>query len=305
MVPMNSPAPTLEVRDLSKRFGKTVALTNVNLTFQAGSIVGLVGHNGAGKSTLLQHLVGLFVPTSGSIKTLGVDSLELGAEQLSRIGYVDQGANLMPWLSVESQIRYVAAMQPNWDRDLEATLRGMLGLEEERKRILKLSPGMKQRLALLLSVCHRPKLLVLDEPAAALDPIARQDAMRLILDRAIEDDATVIVSSHVLHDLEKVIDRVVLLEGGQVAVDESLDVLQETHAEWIVRDPNGHLPGRFDEPFVLSSRGDSRQLQLCVRAGADELESFRERHGCEVEARALDLERLYPLLAGQAGEGRS
>lgn len=302
---MNFPELPVQVRGLSKRYRKTQALTDVNLDLHPGGIVGLVGRNGAGKSTLLGHLVGLLAPTSGSVRTLGVDSLRLGADQLSRIGYVDQDSKLIDWMSVESLIRYVAAMQPKWDLDLERSLRGTLELEERKKSVAKLSPGMRQRLALLLAVCHRPKVLVLDEPASALDPIARQDAMRLILDRAIEDDATVVVSSHVLHDLEKIIDRVVLLEGGRIAVDESLDTLQEGHAEWIVRDPEGRLPSRFEEPFVLSSRGDSRQQQLCVRAGMNELEPFRQRHGFEVEARSLDLERLYPLLASEAREERS
>lgn len=302
---MNSSTPTLEVRGLEKRFKKTTALAGVDLDLHPGGIVGLVGQNGAGKSTLLGTLVGLLRPSAGTVRTLGVDSMELGPDQLSRIGYVDQSAKLIEWMSVESHVRYVAAMQPHWDLDLERSLRRTLELETLKKSVKSLSPGMRQRLALLIAVCHRPKLLVLDEPVSALDPIARQDAMRLILDRAIEDDSTVIVSSHVLHDLEKIIDRVVLLDQGRVLIDESLDVLQEGHAEWVVRDPQGGLPDRFEEPFVLSARGDARQQLLYVRAGREELEPFRQRHGVEVETRALDLERLYPLLTGGEPGGRS
>lgn len=287
----------IETSSLSKRFDGTRALDRVDWRLPAGASVGLVGRNGSGKTTLLHTVVGLLLPTEGYCRTLGVQADRLGEDELARIGFVDQDANLLDWLSVEQHVRYVASFQPHWDVELEKRLRRDLELDlGERKRVGALSKGMRQRLALLLAVCHRPELLVLDEPVSALDPLARQDALRLILDRVIDDGATVVVSSHVLHDVEKVVDRVLCLEEGRVVEDSSLDELKETYAEWIVTSPDRDLPPKFDEAYVLSRDGNGRNVRLAVRASAGDLQSFRSRHGVEVERRSLDLERIFPLL---------
>lgn len=290
---MNSP---IEIHDLTRRFGETVALAGIDWTVPPGTATGLVGRNGSGKSTLLHVVTGLMLPDGGSCKTLGAPVAKLGADELSRLGYVDQDAELLDWLTVDQHVRYVAAMQPRWDADLERRLRDALELEPKRV-VGDLSKGMRQRLAVLLALAHRPELLLLDEPVSGIDPAARALVLELCLERVIQDGATLVISSHVLHDVEKVVDRLLCLDAGRVTADASIDDLKESYAEWIVTSPEHELPARFPEPFVLSRDGNGRHARLAVRAGNEELLAFRARHGVTVERRSLDLERIFPLIS--------
>ncbi|MEZ6018326.1 MAG: ABC transporter ATP-binding protein [Planctomycetota bacterium] len=294
---MNSP---IETHDLTRRFGETVALAGISWTAPAGTATGLVGRNGSGKSTLLRIVTGLLLPDGGSCTTLGRPVAALGAHELSRLGYADQEAELLDWLTVDQHVRYMAAMQPRWDADLERRLREALELEP-RKVVGELSKGMRQRLAVLLALAHRPELLLLDEPVSGVDPTMRQVVLDLCMERVIQDGATLVISSHVLHDVEKVVDRVLCLDAGRVTADASIDDLKEGYAEWIVTSPERELPAQFAEPFVLTRDGNGRYARLAVRAGNDELMAFRARHGVTVERRSLDLERIFPLISSADG----
>jgi len=285
----------IETEKLTRRFGKTTALAGIDWQLPAGTAVGLVGRNGSGKTTLLRVAAGLLLPSEGRCVTLGTPAAELGEGQLVRIGYVDQDASLLDYMTVEQHVRYVAAFQPRWDTELERTLLAELELEPE-KTVGSLSKGTRQRLAVLLAVCHRPQLLLLDEPVSGLDPIAREDVLRLLALRVVEDGATLVISSHVLHDIEKVVDRVLCLDAGSIVEDASLDELKEDFAEWVITSRDAELPAAFPEPFVLAREGNGRQARLAVRAGDAELVQFRERHGVDIERRSLDLERIFPLL---------
>jgi len=297
----------LVLRNVTRRFGDILALDHVDWTAAAGTAVGLVGRNGSGKSTLLRVACGLLLPSSGTCETLGRAVAELGAAELSRIGYVDQDAELLDWLTVEQHVRYVAAMQPRWDRELERRLRSSLELDP-RAVVGELSRGTRQRLAVLLALAHRPELLLLDEPVSGIDPLARPALLDLCLERVVQDGATLVVSSHVLHDVERIVDHLLCLDDGRVVADASVDELKEGFAEWIVTSRGRELPERFPEPFVLAREGNGRHARLAVRAGEEELLAFRARHGVEVERRGLDLERIFPLLTGplarREGEGR-
>jgi ABC-2 type transport system ATP-binding protein len=290
------PTPLIDVRGLGRRYGATVALNSIDWSPRAGSAVGLLGRNGAGKTTLLQTVVGLTLPSSGSCRTLGVPVAQLDAPQLSRIGYVDQEGQLLGWLSVEQHVRYVASFHDQWDETLEDRLRVALELDG-KARVGTLSPGMRQRLALLLAVCHRPTLLLLDEPVSALDPVARVEALRLILNRVIDDGATVVVSSHVLHDVEKIIDHVLCLENGNVVEDTPLDDLKERYAEWIVTSSGADVPELLNEPFVLSREGSGRRVRLAVSATDSERAAFATQHDVQIEQRPLDLAHIFPLIS--------
>lgn len=298
---MNADAETaapLQAQGLTKDYGATRALAAVRWEPPAGSSTGLIGTNGAGKTTLLQIAAGLVVPTGGTCHTLGVRAHELGAGELARIGYVDQAAELLDWLTVEQHVRYVASFQPRWDRALERDLRQRLELTDN-KRVGSLSKGMQQRLALLLAVCHRPRLLLLDEPVSALDPLARIEALELILERVVEDGTTVVISSHGLFDVEKIVDRVLCLDRGRVVADAALDDLKESYAEWVVTARDKDLPREFPESFVLVREGEGRRARLAVRAGERERQEFARRYGAAIESKHLDLEHIFPLLVAE------
>ncbi len=286
--------PAFEARDLVKKFGSVVALDGVTLTIPEGSVVGLVGRNGGGKSTLLHHLVGLQLPTSGSCLTLGVPSGRLDAGVLNRIGMVHQESRFLRWMTVEQHLRYVSSFYPRWDRDLEARLLGELELDRAA-RVGTLSPGNAQKLGIILAVGHRPELLVLDEPVSALDPIARERMLQILLDLLAGGTRTILVSSHVLRDVERIVDHVICLDRGRVRVNEPWDELQERFAEWVVTSSAGRLPMYFEERFVLSSKGNSHEARMFVRDANGDLPRFRERYGAEVTVRPLNLERMFPL----------
>lgn len=286
-----------EVRHLTKTFGTLRALDDVSLAIPRGSVVGLVGKNGSGKTTLLRHLVGLYLPDAGEAVTLGRPSGDLGAAELARIGFAQQEPRFIDWMSVGHHVRYVASFYPRWDRDLEARLTSELELDP-RARVGTLSPGNAQKLGLLLAVCHHPELLLLDEPVNALDPIARERFLAFLLAGVREEGTTVVISSHVLRDVEAVVDWLICLDGGRLAESASFDELRERYEEWVVtsREP---LPERFDEPFVLRQDVNCNVARLLVAGGGEALAGFQARYGVQVVVRPLNLERIFPLLVGE------
>jgi len=291
-VSMNSPVVT---QRLTKTFGRHTALRSVDLEIPAGRVVGLLGRNGAGKTTLLNIACGLILPTEGSCKTLGAQAGDLDTPELIRLGMVPQEARLIEWMKVRQHLAFNAAFYQRWDTARELRLLEELELSPDRK-ISELSTGDRQKLSIILSVCHHPSLLLLDEPASALDPIVRGRLLDFLLSVVREDNATVVISSHILTDLEKIIDWVVCLEEGEVRVSAALDEIQESYAEWMVTAPEGGLPEEFSEDFVLSREGDAHQARLCVQSGADIEQPFSERYGARIVSRPLTLEQLFPLL---------
>jgi ABC-2 type transport system ATP-binding protein len=279
---------------LTKRFGSVTALNDVTLSIPPCSVVGLVGRNGSGKTTLLRHLVGLYLPTEGTCTTLGIPSPDLGTETLSRIGMVHQENRFLEWMTVAQHLRYVASFYPAWDEDLQNRLLRDLELDRAA-RVGTLSVGNAQKLGILLAVCHRPDLLVLDEPVSALDPMARETLLAFLLELLRENGNTIVISSHVLRDVEKIVDWVVCLDAGRLRVNAALDELKERFAEWVVTSKTGKLPVYFEEPYVLSHEGNSFQARIYVRDANGRLREFKDRYQAEVQKQALNLERMFPL----------
>lgn len=220
--------PVVEFRALGRRFGRTTALQDVSLSLSSGTVIGLIGRNGSGKTTLLQHVMGLLLPDAGECLTFGTPAARLDAGQLARIGAVWQQARLIEWMPVQRLIDYVAAFHAVWDRELEHSLLSRLDIDTSA-RVGTLSPGGRQRLQLLLALCHHPELLLLDEPLSDLDPTARAAVLDVLLDVFERDRPTIVISSHLLHDIEPVITHVVCLANGRVSAHEELDALKERH----------------------------------------------------------------------------
>jgi ABC-2 type transport system ATP-binding protein len=260
--------------------------------------VGLLGKNGSGKTTLIMHLLGLQLPSEGSVTTLGQSSATLGHDELARIGYVPQEIHLLDWMTVEQHLDYVACFYPDWDKDREQRLLDELELDAEVV-VGTLSSGNLQKLAIILAVCHHPHLLFLDEPVSDLDPIVRRKLLMFLLELMREDEATILVSSHVLRDVEKVVDWVVCLERGKIATDAALDEIKERYSEWLVVSETGGLPERFSELFILGQEIFGSEARLLVRDGQGEMAAFCTGHRVKVSSRHLNLEELFPLLVGE------
>lgn len=284
-----------QAKALTKRFGDTVALDDVNLRIRSRSIVGLLGRNGSGKTTLFHHLMGLQLPTSGSAQTLGTAADKLGHDELIHIGFVPQEIRLLDWMTVEQHLNYVSCFYPRWDEERRQRL--LCELELDSSAVVgALSSGNLQKLALILAVCHHPTLLILDEPVGDLDPIVRGKLLEFLLELLREDEATILISSHVLRDVEKVVDCVVCLDRGRVVTDEELDRLKERYAEWLVSSRSKDLPDRFADGFVLAQEIQGREARLLVDRSRASLEQFQTRHQVEVISRTLNLEEMFPLL---------
>lgn len=292
---MKSPLVTDQ---LTKRFGadRRAALSALSVEIPAGRVVGLLGRNGAGKSTLLHTACGLILPTTGSCTTLGRACGDLDAAELTQLGFVAQEGRFLDWMTVNQQLVFNASFYPKWDHVREQRLLTDLELDPTRK-IVQLSVGDRQKLGVILAVCHHPRLLLLDEPMSALDPIVRARLMAFLVDLIREDASTIVVSSHILGDVEKIVDWVVCLDRGELALSAAFDELQETYAEWVVTSAEGRLPRRFAEPWVLAQESDGRQARLCVRMpepGAEQ--AFAATHGATIARRPMNLEQVFPLL---------
>lgn len=244
------------------RYGDTTALDQVNLQLPAGAVVGLAGSNGAGKSSLMRCLLGLTLPQSGHIRLLGEDPRELSDMARARLGYVAQTPELIEWMKVGQHLDYIGAFYPEWDAAGVAQWCAQWGLNPTEK-VAGLSLGQKQKLSLLLALGHHPQLLVLDEPVASLDPLMRREFMRTLF----EDDAqrTVIVSSHLLSDLERVITHLVLMKNGRIVLVDEWDALTESLRRVVLPmclpQTEGVLAQRVETAGVTAVI-DTRQLAL-------------------------------------------
>ena len=251
----------LEASGLGKRYGRKWALSECALAIPAGRVVGLVGPNGAGKTTLLHLSVGLLQPTAGSIVVLGGPPGATTA-QLARVGFVAQDAPIYAGLSVRDHLRFGGWMNPGWDATLAEDRIGRLGLDPSQ-RAGQLSGGQRAQLALTIAVAKRPELLVLDEPVASLDPLARREFLQGLMEVVADQGASVILSSHLIADVERVCDYLVILVDSRVQVAGDIDDLLATHHRLTGprRDRNA-LPS--DQQVIIESHTD-RQSTFVVR----------------------------------------
>ncbi|MFJ6611971.1 ABC transporter ATP-binding protein [Streptomyces sp. NPDC091289] len=260
---MTAPSTALlEARGLSKRYGRRQALTDCTLSVPPGRVVGLVGPNGAGKSTLLQLACGLLTPTSGTIEVLGGRPAS-SAAQLARVGFVAQDTPTYAALSVADHLRLGARLNPTWDARLaEGRIRD-LGLDPGQ-RVGRLSGGQRAQVALTLAVSKRPDLLILDEPVAALDPLARREFLQGLMEYVAEHGTTVILSSHLVSDLERVCDHLISLVASRVQIAGDVDDLLGSHFRLTTaRRDAADLPGGM---HVLQATHTERQSTFIVRA---------------------------------------
>jgi ABC-2 type transport system ATP-binding protein len=291
-------SPIISVRNLLKTFGSVQALDKISLDIYAGRIVGLMGANGSGKSTLMRHWVGLYLPASGTCTTFGVEAARLSPKEMVRIGYVHQEGELLPWMSVAQMIRYVAAYYPNWNQELEKRYLTEFELSPTA-RVGTLSPGERQKLAVLLAIGFDPELLILDEPAAAMDPLARRRFFDLLLEMIQTPERTIIISSHILSDIEKVIDHALILDKGRLLRDCPLDDLREQFHKMRLTSLGGALPAQLPFANVIEKQQNGTQAVLTLASGApclEELESLADSIHCHMEFIPLPLEDIYPLV---------
>jgi ABC-2 type transport system ATP-binding protein len=252
----------IEALGLGKRYGRRWALSDCTLSIPAGRVTGLVGPNGAGKTTLINLATGMLAPTTGSITVLGSQPAS-GPEQLAKVGYVAQDTPTYAGLAVEDHLRFGAHMNPGWDAALAHKRMSQLGIDPKQKAG-KLSGGQRAQLALTLAIAKRPELLILDEPIASLDPLARREFLQVLMETTAEHEISVIMSSHLVADLERVTDHLIVLMSSRVRVAGDIDEMLATHylLSGARRDP-ATLPASQQ---VISARHTDRQSTILVHS---------------------------------------
>jgi len=289
----------VDVNDLSRSFGNKKALDGVSFRATAGQVHGLVGINGAGKTTLIKHLLGLLRATTGSVRVFGLDPVRDPAGVLARIGYLSEEHDLPEWMRVDELMSYTQAYHPTWDAAYARELLETFALDPTRK-IKELSKGMRAQAGLIAAVAHRPELLILDEPSSGLDAVVRRDILDAIVRAVADDGRTVIFSSHLLDEVERMSDHVTLIEEGRVSLSGVLDDVRSTYQRSRV-----HFLDHLDQPpnleTALVAEGGGRAWSV-IHTGS--LEHFRRsvmaRGGEIVDSRDATLEEIFLARAARS-----
>jgi len=257
----------LEFRDVARAYVRGVpVLDGATFNVAEGEVVGLLGRNGSGKTTLIHIALGMLFPQSGSVRVFGLSPSEHPVEVKKRIGYVAEEQVLPRTSSIEELTAFHRYLFGRWDGALERQILDRFGLNAKSK-ILSLSKGQARAVALLCAVCHRPELLILDEPAAGLDPAARREFLEVAIQFLNRAGATILYSSHYMNDIERLGSRAVVLDGGKVRLDSPVDLLREEYCLAIVPayslpDPDAlkTIPGAIGTSFVRERPRKSRRV---------------------------------------------
>ncbi|MFL5381184.1 MAG: ABC transporter ATP-binding protein [Longimicrobiaceae bacterium] len=295
---MSAAAPALRTRGLSRRLG-SFSLRDVSLTVPAGAVYGLLGPNGAGKTTTLRLVMGLLRPDAGEVEVAGIDALRHGAEARGKVGYVPERPAVPDWMTAGRAMRHHAVFYSGWDAAYAAELARRLGVDPAR-RVRQLSKGEAARLSLLLALAHRPPVLLLDEPTDGLDAVARRTLTELLLEYVADSGASVLVSSHLVHELERFADWVGVMDGGRLVAETPLERFRGSIKRLRVA-AGATAAGSF--PFHLLSREPrGREEVWAVRGWEPAMAGALAASGVELkEVVDLDLEDCYvELLRGDA-----
>jgi ABC-2 type transport system ATP-binding protein len=283
----------LEARGLGKRYRGRWALRDCDLSIPAGSVVGLVGPNGAGKTTLLHLATGLIKPTTGTIEVVGGKPAANRA-QLAKVGFVAQDTPTYAAMSIADHLKLGAHMNRGWDAQFANDRIDKLGLDP-KLRAGKLSGGQRAQIALTMAIAKAPELLILDEPVAALDPLARREFLEALLEAVTASEMSVVLSSHLISDLEVACDYLIVLAEGRVQLAGQVDQLLHDHRQLTALDTDpGQLPQADN---VISARRADRKTTVVVR-------SDQPPHDLNWAVSQIDLEELVLAYMNQAAQAR-
>lgn len=289
--PSASP-PVVDIRRLTRKFGDKTALDDVSLTVPCGGVFGLIGGNGAGKTTVIKHILGMLKANQGTVQVFGLDPVQNPVGTLGRIGYLSEERELPDWMRVGELMRYTQAFFRNWDEAFAEELRDAFDLNKNAK-IKTLSRGQRARAGLLAALAHRPELLVLDEPSSGLDPVVRRDILGAIIRTIADEGRTVLFSSHLLDEVERVADRVAIIHQGRIMLTASMDEMKEQHRRVTLR-----FEQSLDRPptlvGTLSTTGNGNEWTYVCNGEQTQLRSAAEAIGATVvEDAALTLDEIF------------
>lgn len=285
-------ANVVDVSNLSRSFAGTPALEGVSFQAAEGRVHGLVGANGAGKTTLIKHLLGLLRARSGSVRVFGLDPVRRFVDVLSRVGYLSEEQELPEWMRIDELMRYTQAFHANWDMAYARELIDTFALDTSWK-VKDLSKGMRAQVGLVAAVAHRPALLILDEPSSGLDPLVRRDILDAIVRTVADDGRTVIFSSHLLEEVERMSDHVTMIHQGRVALDGDLDNVRRGYQRSSIGfgTPFDRLP---ELDGALAAEGGGRSWTVVHESPLDRFRHSVAAYGGEVvQSREATLEEIF------------
>ncbi|REK05493.1 MAG: ABC transporter ATP-binding protein [Planctomycetota bacterium] len=289
---MNQAENVLEMRAVSKLYGSRPVLDRLDLAISTGGIVGLLGKNGAGKTTLLRCALGLAKPQHGTVTILGEPAWNLSASAKELIGYVPQTPQLYHWMRVQHIIDYTGSFYRRWNAQLARDLVADWKIPPDQ-RAGTLSVGEAQKLAIVLALAHEPDFLLLDEPVASLDPAARREFLKVVLEIAAGGSRSVLFSTHITSDLERVANHVAILQNGQISFFGELGELKDQIKRLRLISTNT-FPERFELPGILRQRIEGNQALVTTRTITPELlDKIETSWHATVEIQDLNLEEIF------------
>lgn len=287
----------VSIAGVSRRFGRLQALRDVSFGIPKGCVFGLVGENGAGKTSLIKMMLGLLRPNTGEVRVFGRDPVADPEGVLSRIGYLSEDRDLPDWMKVWELIRYTRAFYPNWDDAFAQELVDTFGLDLNT-RIGKLSRGQRAQAGLLAALAYRPPLLLLDEPSSGLDAAVRRDILGAIIRTVADEGRTVLFSSHLLDEVERVADQIAMIHQGRLVLYGPLDAVRAEHQRLVLRG----TPQAPALPGQLSAEGHGSEWIVVARAERGATIAAAQSGGLEVlDATVPSLEDIF---VAHVGTGR-
>lgn len=294
----------ISAKNLGKNFGKKSAVVDMSFEIPRGTVCGLVGPNGAGKTTTIRMLMGLHPPTSGSIRVLGLDPMKDGLSLRQRTGYVPEKHHIYGWMKVQRVLRFVSEFYPRWDWGECKRISELLSLPMDRK-VKQLSRGELAKLALAVALGHKPELLILDEPTSGLDPLVRREFLTTIIGLIQKEERAVLFSTHILSDVERVADKVIVLNEGRIVADDSLEALRSryTKASFIFAAPPA---ADLQIPNALRlEKGLREWVAVFAACNGDEIKSLSQRIGAtDCLVQPMTLEDVFVELLNPKGRDK-
>jgi len=285
-------AKGIVIENFTKRFGKVVAVDNLSLDVPEGSIFGLLGQNGAGKTTTIQTLLNLLQPTEGKLSVLGFDSVKESLELRRRVGYLPEEPTYYGWMTVDEIVGFNAAFYPTWDEALAEKLLDDLGLPRDRK-LRDLSRGMQAKVGLVMALGARPEVLILDDPTSGLDAVVRREFLEAMINNVQSEGGTVFFSSHLIHEMERVVDEVALIHEGKLRMRASLEQLKLDYKKLRVVYP-GVVPDLFPIDSLVRTELEAHQALLTVSSYDAAMDAALREAGAEsIEVMDLSLEEIF------------
>jgi len=285
-------ADAIRIEGFTKRFGTRTAVDDLSLAVPRGSVFGLLGQNGAGKSTTIRTLLNLLQPTTGRLTVLGHDSVAGSVAIRQRTGYLPEQPDYYSWMTVNEVVRFNAAFFDRWDAVLAADLIERLELPRDR-RLKELSRGMQAKVGLALALGSRPDLLILDDPTSGLDAVVRREFLEAMIANVQAEGGTVLFSTHLLHEMERIADEVAILHEGKLVVRDSLERLKRLTKRVRCVYP-ASVPGTLTVPGLVRLERNAHHALLTVAGFDDSIRQELFRSGAEsVEVIDMSLEEIF------------